>query len=273
MKKYTYPISYKVGSTLMILISISILYLFRNNHQPGKILFVILFVFAGLYFLVELYKSFTIITMTSTSIIVKSLFRSEKEINFREIYSIADLNAESKITLINSDGEILLAIFKNIQNYIELREQLITKQNKLAKEHISDVFKTSNTMIILLIGSLVFLIVPMFILFIRNEYLLGVVSIACTSYLLYSRRNIITTVHLTDSSIVLKYLYKTSIINMSDVKSIYQETQTKSNDLIMTYTVIETKIGEKILLAKFKPNDELLFQSCKYYYENKKHAT
>jgi hypothetical protein len=58
-----------------------------------------------------------------------------------------------------------------------------------------------------------------------------------------------------------------------DIDTIAQKINEKTRNGIITTVVIEMKQGKPISLSGFKPDDELLFQSCKYYFDNGRRAT
>ena len=60
---------------------------------------------------------------------------------------------------------------------------------------------------------------------------------------------------------------------MNEIDNVVQKTNPKSDRGIITYVVLELKQGKAISLSGFKPDDELLFHSCKYYFENRIRAT
>ena len=102
MKKFNYPIRDKSSGVFFILISVSLIFLLRNNHQPGKLLFNLMFSGISIFGLYELIRSFTSYTVTETSINEKKLFMSEKEIRFSDVSFIANKNESSKIILLNT---------------------------------------------------------------------------------------------------------------------------------------------------------------------------
>lgn len=218
------------------------------------------------------YQTFIVITTDDYSIKIKYPFTPEKEINYNTIALIGDSNVADKLILRDSQNRKLAVIGKSIVGIEELKEILKSKISSKQKIEFRNYFRIANSIIATFVSVALVSTAPIFILITKGDYINLAISVFVAMYFLYIINKKTLMVYISYSSITLKHLFKTRIIYMSEIKSIYQETDNKSGNGEKTYTMIKTKKDEIISLIHFTPDDELLFQSCKYYFDNRKCA-
>ncbi len=272
MNEFKHPLSEKITFAVSTTFFIGLMILLRNNSE-STILANAFFVGFGLFSFVAFYKTLETITLTDYSIIRKYPLISEKEIQFKDIYSIAEFNDSSKFVLKDYSNNKLLTIDKTIVGIKELKAQIKSKLANQLKVKPQDYFRKSNGffasfffMIILILGTVG--------LFIYQGNILGAaISLLMSLIIFYIVGKQPIFIYLNYSHIIIKSIFKSNKIFMTDINDITQETDDKTKAGSVTYTVFKLSNNKDISLLGFKPDDELLFQSCKYYFDNKTRAS
>jgi len=272
MKQYKHR---KFEIIFLAIFSIFFLYLpFFFNNNPTKTLLTDLFFFGvGLFGLYALIKSLETITLNSYSIVIKCPMLSGKEINLSDIYSLGDSNASQKLILRDYNGAKLAMISKSIVGIQELKEELKIIISSRVKVEPKEYFVRANSYFVSLILLNVMTIGTIILSIYLNKNLLSLLLLIPYFFLIYSFGKQPIFVNLNNYSIKVKSLFTTRIISMNEIDNVVQKTNPKSDRGIITYVVLELKQGKAISLSGFKPDDELLFHSCKYYFENRIRAT
>ncbi len=274
MKQYKCRKSESISLAFFSLLFFGMVFLFYNN--PTRTLIGdLFFIGMGLFGLYALFESLVVITLTDYSIIIKYPLLSEKKINYSDIYSLGDSNAARQLILRDYYGKKLVTIGKSVVGIMELKEELKKKITPKMKIQPREYFVRANSYFVSII-SLCFMAAGTIILSIFTKtFSVYPVSMLTLSflYVLYTFGKQSIFVRLDNTSIVVESLFKKRIILMMEIHDIVQVVNDKSNNGILTTVSIEMKKGKAISLSGFKPDDELLFQSCKYYFDNRRRAT
>ncbi|MEW6196749.1 MAG: hypothetical protein AB1521_16505 [Bacteroidota bacterium] len=272
MKEFKYPLSEKIAYAIGTAFFLGLIIFLRNNPQ-STILVNGFFTVFGLLSFIAFCKSLGTITLTDYSIIRKYPLISETEIQFKDIYSVAEFNDSLKFVLKDYSNNKLLTIEKTIVGIRELKEEIKNKLANQLKVKPQDYFPKSNGffasfffMIILVLGTVGLFIYEGNMLGASISFLMSVII-----FFIVGKQPIF--IYLNYSHITIKSIFKTNKIFMTDISDIIQETDEKTKAGSVTYTVIKLSDNKDISLLGFKPDDELLFQSCKYYFNNKTRAT
>ena len=274
MKRYRHKISEVIFLLFFSVTFVGIVFIFNNN--PTKTIFVNLFFLGmGLLGFYASMKALVVITMTDYSIAIKYPLLPEKKVNLCDIYSLGDSNASQKLILRDFYGNKIVSISKGIVGIIELKEEL----NKIITQRIKikpkDCFVKANSFFISII-SMCIMVIGTIILsaFMKTISMIPTsILLLSFSYLIYSIGKQIIFVHLSNNSITVKSLFSKRTISIMEIDNIVQKINAKTQKGVITTIVIEMKQGKPISLSGFKPDDELLFQSCKYYFDNSRRAT
>jgi hypothetical protein len=272
MKQYKHR---KSEVIVVAIIAIIFLYLpfFFNNNPTKTLLTNLFFIGMGLFGLYALMKSLETITLTSYSIVIKYPMLSGKEINLSDIYSLGDSNASQKLILRDYNGAKLAMISKSIVGIQELKEELKNIISRRVKIEPINYFVRANSFFISLFMLNVMTIGTITISISLNKNLLSLILLIPYLFLIYSIGKQPIFVNLNNYSINVKSLFTTRVVSMNDIDNVVQKTNPKSDRGIITFVVLELKQVKEISLSGFKPDDELLFHSCKYYFENRIRAT
>ena len=251
-------------------------FVFLPSSNPTKTLFVdLVFLGIGSFALFAFIQSLVVIALTDYSITIKYPLLSEREISLSDIYSFGDSNAPQRLVLRDFHGKTIATIPKSVVGILVLKEELKRIVADRIKIEPKDYFVRANSYFISLISLPVVMVGTIILsaytrtMSIFNTFLL----LASMLYLIYSIGKQTIFVHLNDSSIILESLFNKRIISMIEIEKIVQKLNDKVKNSTMTVVMIEMKQSKAIRLSGFKPDDELLFQSCKYYFDNKRCAT
>ena len=241
---------------------------FFFNTNSTKTWFVNLFFGGmGLYAVIISLKSLEVVSLTEYSLIIKIPFLPEKHISFTDIYSVGDSNASKKLILRDYNGNRLAAISKGIVGVLELKEEIIKRIGDKKKIEVKDYFIKANSYFVsLFLMTSMFVAVLILYAYTRvGSIILLSIYILSFSYLIYSIGKQTIIVRLNDDSIIIINLFKQKVIPIIEIDNIIQKINEKAKNTAATVIVIELKNGKSISLSGFKPDDDLLYQSCKYY--------
>ena len=274
MKQYTRP---KSEAILIALCSVACFaFVFFPTSNPTKTLVIdLFFIGIGGLGLCGLVQALVVITLTDYSIVIKYPFMSENSIRLSDIYSIGDSNASQTLVLRDFHGKKITSIRKSVVGNLELKEELLRViAERVRIEPRAYFTKPISFFIPLLMLPVVTAATIILVAYTRTTSLLLLsLFVGSSSYLMYKGGKQIMYIYLNDHAITVKNLFKTTVIPMMEIKSIVQRADDKAKASGITTIVIEMKQGKTIPLTGFEPDDEVLFQSCNYYFENRKGAT
>jgi len=267
----------KSDAILLALCSVACFaFVFYPTGNPTKRLFVdLVFIGMGALGLYGLVQALVVITLTDFSIVIKYPFLSEHSIRLSDIYSIGDSNASQELVLRDFQGKKITGIGKNIVGILELKQELLRLiAERVRIEPRAYFTKSIGFFISLLMLPVMFAATIILAAYTRTTSLLLLsLFVGSSSYMMYKGGKQIMYVYLSDHAITVKSLFKTTVVSLMEIKDIVVRTDDKTKGSGLTTIVIELKLGKKIPLSGFEPDDEMLFQSCKYYLEHRRGAT